>query len=81
MEKLKHSAAKILSRISFGFSHGLGQMVTLGQGVHVASKRTTSADALRNDWERVGHDMSNAISSTRKDRLGKPARSRGTHAA
>jgi hypothetical protein len=67
MEKLKQSAGDLLSRISSGFSHGLGQMAALGGNSNQLPYRSrSSAEAFQGDWERVGSDLGRAIDTGRE---------------
>jgi hypothetical protein len=67
MERLKQGASDVFSRISSGFSHGLGQMIAVGREPATLSyDAKTPADALRGDWEKVGADLGRAIDTVRE---------------
>ena len=67
MDKLKQSAGDIFSRISSGFTYGLGQMAAVGQDSYPLPYTGKSfEDAFRGDWQKVGSDLGRAIDTTRE---------------
>lgn len=54
--------------ISRGFIHGLAQMGSVGRAHTIMSpiRIKTSAESLRGDWVRLGHDMALAMERVRE---------------
>jgi len=67
------SAPHVLASISRGFAHGLAQMSSGGLAGPMTSwpKRPKSAaEALGEDWQRLGRDMNLALQKVRERSVG-----------
>jgi uncharacterized membrane protein len=67
MSNLKHKGDTLLSRLSYGFTHGLAQIAAAGHVERRLPYKTRSAaEAFRGDWEKVGQDLGRTIERSRE---------------